>query len=89
MDEKSKVIGIIGLIALRKAECYHAVINGLSKKKEVNEKDKEKIQKFVSEMDNELFISKDEKKNKKINPKLKLKDIDVDTKPILEFIKKK
>ena len=86
MEEKHKVIGIIGLIALRKSELYYSVVNKLSKEKQISEKDKEKIKKHIAEMENERLLSNEEKKNKKINPKLKLKDIDTDIDAIIKEI---
>lgn len=87
MEEKHKVIGIIGIIALRKSELYYRVVNELLKEKQISEKDKEKIKKQIAEIENETLLSKEEKKNKKINPKLKLKDIDLDIKAIINEIK--
>lgn len=77
----------MGLIALRKSELYYKILNELSKKDQVSETDKKNIEKRVSEMDNEKFLSKEEKKTKKLNPKLKLEDINLDIKAIIKEIK--
>jgi uncharacterized protein YpuA (DUF1002 family) len=87
MEEKYKVMGIMGLIALRKSELFYKVVNELSKDRQISEDDKEKIKKYVSEMENELFLSKDERQNRRINSKLKLKDIDLDIQKVIKNIK--
>lgn len=87
MEEKHKSIGIMGLIALRKSEAYYKVTSELYKEKELSNRDKEKIKKHIAGMKNEKFLSKDEKENKKIKPKLKLKDIDFDIKKAIKEIK--
>lgn len=87
MEEKHKAMGIVGLIALRKSEAYYKVASELSKEKELSDRDKEKIKKHISSMDNKKFLSKDEKENKKIKPKLKLKDTDFDIKKAIKEIK--
>ena len=76
MEEKSKFIGIAGFIALRKSELFLEIIDELSKDNELSDKDKEKIKNYIAEMDNERFLSKYEKMFRKINPRLKLDDID-------------
>ena len=87
MEEKYKAMGIIGLIALRKSELYYKVIHELSKDKQISEKNKEQIKKYIAEMENERILSGEEKKNKKIRPNFKLKDIDLDIKAVINEIK--
>ena len=87
MEEKHKVIGVLGLIALRKSELFYTVVNELSKEKELSEKDKEKIKRHISKMENEMFLSKEEKQSKIIKPKIKLKNIDLDIQKVIKEIK--
>lgn len=85
MEEKHKVMGIMGLIALRKSELFYKVISELSQEKQVSNKDK--IKTYIAQMENEIFLSKKEKENKKINPKLELKDLEIDIPSIIKEIK--
>lgn len=87
MEDKHKAIGIMGLIAIRKSEAYYKVVSELSKEKELSEKDKEKVKKYISGMDNKKFLSKDERKNKQIKPNLKLNDTDFDIEKVIKEIK--
>ena len=86
MEEKHKIIGLMGLIALRKSELFYTVVNELFKEKELSEKDKEKNKIHISKMENEMFLSKEEKQSKKIKPKLELKNIDLDIQKIIKEI---
>jgi histidyl-tRNA synthetase len=87
MKKEYKVMGILGLIALRKSELFQKIMNELSKEKQISDKDKETIKKYISEMENEIFLSEEEKQSKKVNPLLKLDDINLDIKEIIKKIK--
>lgn len=76
-----KVMGIIGLIALRKSGLYYKIID------EFPEKDKKKIKEHIAEMKNDIFLSKGEKESAKIKPELKIEDLDIDIKTIINEIK--
>lgn len=87
MDRKDKVMGIIGLIALRKSELYYRVISELSKDKLPSKESKEKVKRYISEMENERLLSAIEKRNKKINPNSGLKDLELDINHIVKEAK--
>ena len=81
---KEKVLGILGLIALRKSELYFKIVSILSKEKQLSEKDKDKIKGCIAAMENERLLSNKEKEKKEIIPNLKLENIGFD---IESFIK--
>ncbi|MCK4429058.1 MAG: hypothetical protein KAU95_01685 [Candidatus Aenigmarchaeota archaeon] len=84
MEEKYKVIGVIGLIALRKSELFYKVVNELSKEKKLSKKNKEKVKRHISRMENEMFLSKEEKQNKKIKPNLRLENIGLNVQKVIK-----
>jgi len=73
-----KVIGILGLIALRKSDLYNNVLMEASKNKDLSKDSKNKIKNYISSMKNELFLGKDEKKNKKIDAQLRIDELNFD-----------
>ena len=87
MEEKHKFIGMMGLIALRKSELYYKIISELSRDNQLYEKDKKNIKKYIAEMENERLLSNKEKRNKKIDTKLNLRDLDIDIGKIIKEIK--
>mgnify|MGYP000368513404 CR=1 FL=1 len=87
MNKKYKIMGIIGLIALRKSELFYKIMNSLSKEKEISDKDKIRIKKLISNMKNDEFLSKNEKQNKNINPNLRLEDLDIDFNKLIRELK--
>lgn len=85
-----KAFGIIGLIALRKSDLYNLILAEASKKQTLSENDKNKIRAYISSMKNEKFLTKEEKKDKKINKELNImKDLDLNLKEIIEKALKK
>lgn len=84
---EEKIIGIMGLIALRKSELFYKVLEELSKDNQISEEDKEKIKRYIAERSNEKLLSKEEIENKKINNGLKLDEINIDIQKIISEIK--
>jgi len=82
MDKNENVIDVIGLIALRKTELYNRVIQ---RSKELGMQiDTDAMKRKIAFLDNEKFISMDEKMNKSLNPKTTLESLELE---IEEFLK--
>ena len=78
-----KIIDMMNIIALRKSEYFDKLWPNIIKKipKEINENErkslKDVLKEVIAEMDNDLFISKDEIESKKMNLNLKIEDIGI------------
>lgn len=81
---------VMTVVALRKIEFFNKVWAGLSRKipEDFTEYNKtllkDSIKRIISHMSNRLFISEEETKRKQINPKLKISEIGVDEKKLVD-----
>lgn len=82
--DEEKVMGILSLITLRKSDLFNKILVETSKKKDLSRDDKDKIKDYISSMKNELFLSEDEKKDKKINAQLELMKLKFDFNKIIK-----
>ena len=92
--EIEKFIGITHSVSLRKSAFFESMCNKINKKISENLDSREMIKlkdalkNIIANMNNELFLSKEEIKNKKINPKTPLHELNLDEEKIIKNFKR-
>jgi len=92
MEDMKKFFETSGVIALRKTEFHNKVWNAISIKLPLNidrEILEKMIMKTISELDNQLFIGKEEKAKRMIDPMATIDKLKLDEKRIMREINKK
>lgn len=75
MDKKYKVLGIFGIIAQRKSYVYHDLLDRLPKSTTSSSDCREKLKEVIARIPYEHFLSKEEKRSKRILINTQVKDL--------------
>lgn len=82
MEDTEKIVDVATIIALRKAEFFKRILFD-------NDKAKKNSKEIIANMDNKLFMGKEELENKKIYPKKSLSELGVDEKRLMDILNEK
>ncbi len=75
--------GTMTAVMMRKSQLFTALLAELSKKRKLSKKEENAVDKYVLQMPGRLFLTVDEKENKKVNYDLTLKDLKFDVSKII------